>query len=662
MKVVSLLRSVSRSGAFAVIAILVVPSLTTAQQPDTVSLATVVVSATKTPISRDALTQSVSVITGAQLRARGIARVSDALQIVPGATLAQNGSFGSVSSLFLRGGESRYTKVLIDGVAVNQSGGYFDLSHLTTDNVERIEIVRGPASVLYGADAVSGVIQIFTRRGSGPIAADASLRGGTYGTLDGDARVSGSSNRVTYSVAGAQHMSDGILSFNNQYSNGTLSGSIGLAPNATRDARLSARYTDAEFHYPTDFTGAPVDSNSYRVQHRLTVGFDLGTRVSSIARAHLFAGSNEVSDLTEDIAFPFGASEQRHSADRSRGYRRSAEGRVAFTLPEATAATLTVGGEYVQEKETSTSSQGPVNGGMFPLSRFDAERSNRAGYAELLGTLANRFSYTAAARVDDNSDYASYTTYRLGASIPLMLGTRVRGSVSTAFNAPAFNRLRPTLYTVGSPLLTPEHIRSWEAAVEQSLPSGSGRISAGYFNQYFGDLIQYVSGGPPSYKGSYANLAAAESNGYELELEVTPPGIVSGSASMTVATPRVTRISPAYTGDLTVGQALIRRPTHSGTASLNFAPRLGTLTLAANYVGKRPDVDFAAFPSPTVTLAAYTRVDASAVFDIWRSAKGSSLALTARAENALDKKYDTVLHFQAPGRVLMIGARLSGSL
>ena len=109
------------------------------------------------------VTQPVTVITGEELRARGITRVSDALRSVPGATLVQNGSVGSVNSLFLRGGESRYTKVLIDGVAVNAPGGFFDFSHLTTDNIERIEVVRGPASVVYGADAVSGVIQIFTR-------------------------------------------------------------------------------------------------------------------------------------------------------------------------------------------------------------------------------------------------------------------------------------------------------------------------------------------------------------------------------------------------------------------------------------------------------------------------------------------------------------------
>src|SRR5205085_11727514 len=134
----------------------------TAQTPDTTALTAIVISATKTPTPRSTLTQAVTVLSGEELRARGITRVTDALRSVPGASLVQNGSPGSVASLFLRGGESRYTKVLIDGVAVNSPGGVFDFSHLTTDNIERIEIVRGPASVAYGADAVSGVIQICT--------------------------------------------------------------------------------------------------------------------------------------------------------------------------------------------------------------------------------------------------------------------------------------------------------------------------------------------------------------------------------------------------------------------------------------------------------------------------------------------------------------------
>jgi len=278
----------------------------------------------------------------------------------------------------------------------------------------------------------------------------------------------------------------------------------------------------------------------------------------------------------------------------------------------------------------------------------------------MLGT-ANRVSYNLAARVDDNSDYAAHSTYRIGTSIPLASGTHVRASVGTAFNAPAFSQIRPTLYTVGSPDLSPEKSRSWEVGIEQSFASDVARLSASHFNQRFADLIQFVFGGPPSYKGSYANLAEAQSNGYEAELDITPPGIVSASGSFTQSTPRVTRLSSAYSGDLTVGQALIRRPTHAGSATFTVSPRGASLSATAMHVGKRPDVDFAAFPSPTVTLPAYDRVDISGTLDVWRRAS-ASLSLTARAENAFDRKYQTVLHFPAPGRVILLGARFSGSL
>src|SRR6202022_262823 len=148
-----------------------------------------------------------------------VTRVSDAVREGPGAALVQNGSYGAVTSLFLRGGESRYTKVLIDGVAVNAPGGFFDFSHLTTDNIDRIEIVRGPASVLYGADAVSGIVQIFTRKGSGDASASIGVRGGTYHSLDIDAGSVGATPLGGFSLGAAQHSTDGILAFNNQYRN-----------------------------------------------------------------------------------------------------------------------------------------------------------------------------------------------------------------------------------------------------------------------------------------------------------------------------------------------------------------------------------------------------------------------------------------------------------
>ena len=180
-----------------------------AQEPDTVMLNPVVVTATRLPRSAAGVPAAVAVLRGAELRAQGIHTVLEALRDVPGAAVVQTGSFGGQTSLFLRGGQSNYVKVLVDGVPVNQPGGSFDFANLTIDNVERIEVVRGPASVLYGSDAVTGVVQIFTRRGTGASRAEGSVQGGTYGTLAWDAETSGGSQVASYSVSISRFASDG---------------------------------------------------------------------------------------------------------------------------------------------------------------------------------------------------------------------------------------------------------------------------------------------------------------------------------------------------------------------------------------------------------------------------------------------------------------------
>src|SRR5258705_6037475 len=484
----------------------------TAQSTDTARLGTVVVSASKVPRPAATLSQAGTVLSGDDLRARGVVRVSDALREVPGASLVQSGSYGAITSLFLRGGESRYTKVLIDGVAVNSPGGSFDFSHLTTDNIDRIEIVRGPASVLYGADAVTGIVQIFTRRGSDQGRMSFGGRGGTYRSLDLDADAVGSTPLGGISLGAAHHSTDGIIPFNNAYRNGTLSSALTLAQSAAGDARVTARYTTAEFHYPTDFTGAPVDTNSYRVQHRLTVGLDAGRSLTPNIEARLLAGNNDVWDLSEDIAVPFGGTAPQHSAFRSRGYRRNVEGRLGFTLP--TDATVTVGGTYEQEPEKSRSAE--------------------------IGLASN-------------------------------------------FHPEVFG------------------------------------LSVGYFNQRFSDLIQFVNGGPPDFLGSFANLTGATSNGYEAELQLTPITNWRGTASYTIVNPRVTNVDPAYQGSSKVGDALIRRPSHSGSAVVSYGrPSNSSFGASVSFVGKRADMDFSQFPSPFVTLPSYTKVDLSAELPLTR--------------------------------------------
>jgi len=233
-----------------------------AQQPDSAfHLKPVVVTATLVPAAPDAVPAAVTVISGDALRARGVRTVADALRFVPGASVVESGSFGSQTSLFLRGGESDYVKVLIDGVPQNLPGGSFDFANLTTADIDRIEIVRGPVSVLYGSDAVTGVIQIFTRAGRGTPRGQVGFGGGTYAAQWAGGDVGGGTGPWSYGVSLSRFTSDGLYAFNNEYRNGTASARLRFAPDARTDASLSARYADGVYHFPTDGGGQPVDSN-----------------------------------------------------------------------------------------------------------------------------------------------------------------------------------------------------------------------------------------------------------------------------------------------------------------------------------------------------------------------------------------------------------------
>jgi vitamin B12 transporter len=325
--------------------------------------------------------------------------------------------------------------------------------------------------------------------------------------------------------------------------------------------------------------------------------------------------------------------------------------------------TLQVGGEYGSESERSTSSFGVLGSAPEPVSRFKASRHNTAFYSELQSKSKTGGALTLAARRDDNSDYDAFTTYRAGLTLPAGERSRVHASISTAFNAPAFNQLRATLYTVASPDLKPERARSWEVGAEQTMADGLLRLGATFFNQRFSDMIQYVSGGPPDFLGSYDNLTRAESNGYELEATVTPAITWSANASYTLAKPRVSELDATYSGDLKVGDPLVRRPRKSATATIAWSrPQTGSFSVVANYIGDRPDYDFNQFPSPVVTLPAYTKIDVAASRTIFRAASGLGLSATLRVDNILDRNYEDVLHYPAPRRTYLVGARLSGSM
>ncbi len=631
----------------------------TVKQKHPIVLQEVVVTATRVPVP--AVTAAATVVGGDELRARGVEYVLDALREVPGAAVVQTGSFGGITSLFLRGGNDNFVRVLIDGVPVNEPGGAFDFANLTTENVERIEIVRGPASVLYGSDAVTGVVQIFTRRGGGEPRATASVRGGTYGTMELEAGLLGGTGPASYSVDVAQVATDGIYAFNNHYRHTQVSGLVHFAPDKRTEGRLSLRYSDDNYHVPTDFAGQVKDHDAFQFGEKATLGLELGRFFSPRVEGRLLLASNATDGGFDDRQDGPGDTLGFYafkSLDAIR--RRSAEGRTNFYLPDA--VVVTAGAQIEQEKERSfnesQSQFGPSNGS------FDEQRANRAAYIQALRGAGHGLSVNLGVRLDDNDAFGTFATYRGGAAYRLASGTGVRVAFGTGFREPTFFENFAQGFVTGNPNLRPERSRSWEAGLEQQIRSGRFSLSATYFNQRFRNLIDFTFAPPTPGAPNYFNVAAAEADGVEVETGAAAPFGVNVGVSYTYLRTRVT--SPGFDTSETAlfarGDRLLRRPTHSVSLRVGygFAGR-AAVHAVANYMGDRDDLDFSA--GKRVTLPPYTMIDLGGEYDLVAAPGGRrALTLSARLENAFNKRYAAVAGFPSPGRSLLVGLRLGYGL
>lgn len=639
--------------------ILVLPVVLVAQQPgDTALLKPVVVTATRIPTPADLVPVAITVISGAELREQGVLTVFDALRAVPGAAVVQTGSFGGQTSLFLRGGQSDYVKVLVDGVPVNQPGGAFDFANLSPDNIDRIEVLRGPASVLYGSDAVTGVVQIFTRRGIGTARAEASVRGGTYGTLIEDAQASGGSEAASYSVAVSRFTSDGVYAFNNHYGSTVVSGLVQVAPDDRTDATVSIRYDDNVYHFPTNGAGTPVDHNQFNYESGPTVGLDVGRALTQRLEARLLLALNE-SDGGFDNRPDSAGDTLGFYGDQSLDHLRRASADLRADLRLGGATMLTGGGAFELESERSFDASQSQFGNA--TDQVAVRRRNAAYYAQAVTDVAGRVALTAGVRLEDNERFGTFVTYRVGAAYRLATGTRLRASAGNGFREPSFFENYATGFVTGNPNLRPEHSRSWEVGVEQALAAGRATLSAGFFDQRFVDLIDYnpsaLAGAP-----NYANVAGATANGVELGVRLVPLGPITLEACYTYLHTAVT--NPGFDSSsgagLAAGQPLTRRPRDSARLDVGYRARdRGTLSLAVTYVGDRADQDFSTFPFRRVTLPAYTRVDVAGVLDVLQPRVSvPGLALTARVENVFDRAYQEVRNFPARRRTLLFGGRM----
>jgi vitamin B12 transporter len=633
----------------AALASLAAPSVSHAQQTpiDTATLAPVVVTATRTDIKAGAPLASTTVITGADLRARGITTLGDALAGVPGVFAPQSGSYGAQTSLFVRGGESDYTQVLVDGVPVNDPGGAIDLANLTTDNIDRIEIVRGPASVLYGANAVTGVIQIFTRTGADPGEVTLGADGGTYGTSNASASFAGGSDKIGGSASIARHRTDGIYAFNSANRNDIYSGELRVSPDDATSVRLMLRDEDAGAHVPTDFSGAVVDSTQFHLERRLLASLNADRRLTDRLTARILFGASDEHEQSAQIPDAPGAECDLCYDIRAGIYRRSVDGRLDFTA--APWATITGGATAEQQRARESGSE--------PL-----QRTLHAYYAQALGNVGKAFSYTAGVRVDDNSQFGTFTTYRLAAGYALLPGTSLHASVGNAFKEPTFDQTSSQLsFARGNPELRPERAQSWEAGVAQDVGHGALALSATYFAQRFRDIIQYDGTPPDTSLPNYFNLTAATADGLELGARSGTWRGLSLAGSYTWQHTRVTDagIDGGATAEFVNGQQLLRRPTNLASATLAFRPSARAAVFAtATYVGARDDVDF--LNSVRVQAPSYTLYDLAGDFTVF-DAHGATpaLALTGRIANLFGTRYQPIFGFRAPGMAVDAGARLT---
>ena len=598
-----------------------------AQQPDSaVRLQPVVVTATLVAAPSAAVPAAVTVLSGDALRARGVRTVADALRLVPGASVVESGSFGSQTSLFLRGGESDYVKVLIDGVPQNLPGGSFDFANLTTADVDRIEIVRGPASVLYGSDAVTGVIQIFTGAGRGAPHGQVGFGGGTYAAqwLNGD--LGGGSEKLSYGVSLSRFTSDGIYSFNNDYRNGAASARVKFAPDARSDASLSARYGDGVFHFPTDGGGQPVDSNQSTTERGPSFGLDAGRMVSPRVGVRANVGWTEAQNRYDDATYAY------HSKDVT---RRLAAG-VRTDLQPATAI-VTIGAEYQHESQAG--------------SNLDTTRRNSALFAQLLTGTTGPVSLTLGARLDDNQQFGTHGTARAGLVWRLDGRTRARAAAGTAFKEPTLlENFGTSSFARGNPDLQPEQAASWEVGIEHTPPGDRVTVAVTYFHEHFRELVQY-SGAPLGADSvNFYNVPGARAQGIEIGVQ----GTIGARTTFD--------LSYAYleTRD-NAGQRLQRRPTNAGSARVRYAlADRGGVSLAAVFTGDRDDYDYAPYPPVPVTLPPHTRVDLAGTYAL--SHGGGSwpgLAVNARVENLFDARYQDVRNFPARGRTLLFGGAVN---
>jgi vitamin B12 transporter len=585
---------------------------------------TVVVSATRTDIALDQSPASASVISSEDLDQKQIERVSDALREVPGLNVVQTGSPGQLTSVFMRGLPSQDMQVLLDGIPINQGlAGQFDFANLTTDNIDRIEVARGPQSTIYGPRALAGVVQIFTKQGQETPGVTFSADGGSFDTFRESVESDGKIEQFDYSIGVSRIDTDNARP-NNEYRNTSGIANVGWSPNDQLRISSLFAYSESETGNPnTIFDPRPVD---HFLTEKWFIAPHLDFRVNDWWEHKLifdYDHERQINDPNQDgFVGPTRALFERTTIDYQNNLR------------PASWLTLTSGFFY---SHVNASQERPFV--LFGPKFISDHTDETAGFLQAVLTPIPELVFVAGGRIDHFNQFGNVWTYRFAGSYKIdQTNTTLHSSVATGFSPPSS---QDKIFGMNFGL-RPEKDLGWDIGLEQRLWQNCVTLGATYFHNDLSNVI--------GFNGLFEtlNLGAAETQGLEAELRAQPMVDLVFTASYTYLEAEKTSSADISQPQ---GARLPRRPRNEVyvSASYLWCKKLRT-TMAAKFVNAREELNFG---GPNFDIEDYAFLNFAAEYDI-----NSHLSLFGRIDNLTDEHYAEVFGFPALGRAAYAGVKV----
>ena len=631
-------------------------------------LPTIVVSSSTIPTPYEQVASSVTVITAEDIQRDQRKTVADALTSVPGLNVVQTGGPGGQTSVFIRGTNSNHVKVMIDGIDVSDPSnpnGAFDFAHLLTGDIARIEVLRGPQSGLYGSDAIGGVISITTKKGEGPPKVTATLDGGSFGTFNQAAALSGSQGEFNYSfivlhlrstsvpVTPLNLLAPGEQRNNDNYNNWTYSTRLGANLSDNLAVNFVGRYTDAKLGFTGDDfvnfpTPAPEAMQDTQRNHQL---FARGEVVWSLFddRFKNFFGVNYTNqwnwnlDPNPDSFTPFGGVAPPTT---NVGVKTKYDWRGEVKVVPGQTLVLGLEDQTESLRTDSTGTVDPITFN-FTQTTTTASTGNKAAYVELQSEFAKRFFLVSNIRYDDNESFGPRTTWRL-APVFIVPGTetKLKATYGTGFKAPTLTELyvnNPAIGQIANPNLLPETSIGYDFGFEQALLNGRVSFGATYFHNNITNLI-VSQFGPMSF--TYMNVGMAQMYGVES----------FASAALTEQLKIRADYTYTHATDEATGLELLRRPANKVSLAAIWKPtNQFSLSTTILYVSSWVDVsrDTAVF-IPRLDAPAYTTVNLAANYEV-----DKHVTVFGRIDNLFNRQYENPNGFMRPGFGAFAGIRVS---